>query len=86
MRVVGKGNKERMIYLNDACREAIEKYLPVRAADPEIRDKDALFLSSRHTRISNKTVQWVVYKYLHEARLRSKGYAAHKSAITRRRR
>ena len=49
MRVVGKGNKERMIYLNDACREAIKKYLPVRAADPEIRDKDALFLSSRHT-------------------------------------
>ncbi len=45
MRVVGKGNKERMIYLNDACRKAIKKYLPVRAADPEIRDKDALFLS-----------------------------------------
>ena len=78
MRVVGKGNKERMIYLNDACREAIKKYLPVRAADPEIRDKDALFLSSRHTRISNKTVQWVVYKYLDEAGLGNKGYSAHK--------
>lgn len=78
MRVVGKGNKERMIYLNDACREAIKKYLPVRAAGPEIRDKDALLLSSRHTRISNKTVQWVVYKYLDEAGLGNKGYSAHK--------
>ena len=48
MRVIGKGNKERMIYLNDACREAIVEWLRARAQQ-EITDKNALFLSSRGT-------------------------------------
>ena len=79
VRVVGKGSKERMIYLNDACRYALKSYLPVRAADEvQIKDKDALFLSSRHSRISNKTVQWVVYKYLKLAGLENKKFSTHK--------
>lgn len=79
LRVIGKGSKERMIYLNDACREAIRAYLPVRAADEvQIKDKNALFISSRHTRISNKTVQWVVYKYLGAAGLEHKHFSTHK--------
>ncbi len=79
LRVIGKGSKERMIYLNDACREAMRAYLPVRAADEvQIKDKNALFISSRHTRISNKTVQWVVYKYLGAAGLEHKHFSTHK--------
>ncbi len=79
LRVIGKGSKERMIYLNDACRAAIRAYLPVRAADEvQIKDKNALFISSRHTRISNKTVQWVVYKYLGAAGLEHKHFSTHK--------
>ncbi len=78
LRVVGKGSKERLIYLNDACRDALRSYLRVRAADEQIKDKNALFLSSRHSRISNKTVQWVVYKYLEAAGLEHKHFSTHK--------
>lgn len=79
LRVVGKGNKERIVYLNDACRAALADYLPVRAAgNKEIKDKNALFLSRLHKRISNKTVQWLVYKYLGEAGLQNKHYSTHK--------
>ncbi|MBQ6261945.1 MAG: tyrosine-type recombinase/integrase [Clostridia bacterium] len=80
MRVTGKGNKERIIYLNDACRDAIKDYLPVRLSiiergAPESR---ALFLSRLGKRISNKTVQWVVKKYLAAAGLENRGYSTHK--------
>ena len=30
MRVLGKGNKERMVYLNEACMDALHAYLQVR--------------------------------------------------------
>lgn len=76
LRVVGKGNKERIIYLNDACRDALTHYLIERA---EVDTKsNALFLSSREQRISVKTVQWMVYKYLDLSGLESKHYSVHK--------
>lgn len=79
LKVTGKGAKERLIYLNDACRDAISAYLRVRAADKDqIKDKNALFLSSRHTRISNKTVQWMVKKYLSLAGLENRQLSTHK--------
>ena len=79
VRVLGKGAKERMIYLNTACKEAILEYLPIRNADTQIKDKNALFISSRqHNRISKKTVQWLVKKYLNEAGLENKHYSTHK--------
>ena len=79
MRVLGKGNKERLVYLNSACREAISAYLQIRLAEPHIRaETKALFLSSREQRISAKTVQWLVYKYLEAAGLEAKHYSVHK--------
>lgn len=79
MRVVGKGNKERIIYLNDACREALLSYLSIRVREQdEAKDKNALFLSRFHQRISNKTVQWMVYKYLNAAGLQYKHFSTHK--------
>lgn len=78
LRVLGKGAKERIIYLNDACRSALNEYLAVRALDGEIKDKNALFLSSRHQRISDKTVQWMVYKYLDMAGLGNRRMSTHK--------
>ncbi len=77
LRVLGKGAKERIIYLNDACRHALEAYLPLRIAEKGAKD-NALFLSGRHQRISVKTVQWMVYKYLRSAGLEYKHYSTHK--------
>lgn len=79
MRVIGKGNKERIIYLNDACRSAITVYLPIRMATPaKEKGESALFLSGQGKRISVKTVQWMVKKYLGEAGLQFKNYSTHK--------
>ncbi len=78
MRVIGKGKKERIIYLNETCREVMEDYLKNRAGDAEIKDKNAFFLSSRHSRISHKTVQWMIYKYLAAAGLENRHFSVHK--------
>ncbi|HBR30689.1 MAG TPA: recombinase XerC, partial [Clostridiales bacterium] len=81
--VTGKGRKMRTIYLNDACRNALEAYLKVRAQKAmskgkTIIDKNALFLSGKNRRISNKTVQWLIKKQLAESGLEGKGYSVHK--------
>ncbi len=79
LRVLGKGNKERTVYLNTACQDAIKEYLTERLdGTPEKMKQKALFLSSRNRRISNKTVQWLVYKYLEMAGLRTPGMSVHK--------
>lgn len=79
MRVLGKGSKERIVYLNDACRNALRAYQPARnrLRRPGAQE-DALFLSSRGRRISVKTVQWMVKKYLDMAGLAYKNYSTHK--------
>lgn len=79
LRVLGKGSKERVVYLNSACREAITDYLKVRNADPNLKEREnALFISRLGKRISVKTVQWMVKKYLGEAGLEYKHYSTHK--------
>ena len=75
VKITGKGNKERTIYLNDACIDALNAYMAVRPVDG-VKDKDALFLSNRKQRISPKTVQHIVYSNLEKAGL--EGYSTHK--------
>ncbi len=77
IRVVGKGNKERVIYLNSACLSAVKDYMKVRPVD-EVKDKKALFISRNHRRMSVKTIQAMVYKYLEKIGLNSQGYSCHK--------
>ncbi len=72
LNVIGKGNKERTIYLNKACMKSISDYLAIRPKegikhDSKFSDK-ALFLSERRSRISNRTVENVVTKQLQAAR------------------
>lgn len=74
--ITGKGNKERTVYLNQACIDAVVKYMKVRPHD-KVKDK-ALFLSSRNQRISPKTVQHLVYTYLEKAGLGDRGLSVHK--------
>lgn len=77
LQVIGKGNKERQIYLNDACTNAINKYICVRSKN-NIKDQDALFLSERGTRIGRRTVEMLVKKYLKLAGLDYKKFSPHK--------
>ena len=70
LNVIGKGNKERTIYLNRACMRAIAEYLEVRPKEGIKYDsKDALFLSERRERISNRTVQYMIKNELKKAGL-----------------
>lgn len=79
MTVIGKGNKERTIYLNKACMKAIKDYLSVRSHNKVKTDsRDALFLSERKERISNRSVQDIVKKELQKAGLDTNKYSVHK--------
>ena len=75
--VTGKGNKERTIYINDACCEALKDYYKIR---PEVglKDKQAIFISRLMQRISPKTVQFIIYKFIDQAGLDGKGFSTHK--------
>ena len=77
MRILGKGNKERIVYLNSACINAINDYKRVRPMDGVI-DKNALFISRNSRRMSVKTIQAMVYKYLAKIGRDAQGYSCHK--------
>lgn len=80
MTVIGKGNKERTIYLNKACINAIEDYLKVRPKTnfANTDAEKALFLSERRQRISRRMVQQIIYDELRKAGLDSDKYSVHK--------
>lgn len=77
LHLIGKGNKERVVYLNNACISAIHVYLRVRPVDG-VKDKNALFLSRMKKRISHRMVEELVYKYLEKAGLGGRGLSVHK--------
>ena len=78
MTVLGKGNKERLLYLNDACIRSIEEYLRERSQIAGIKEKNALFLSSRGTRITARRVQQIIQRSLEQAGLAGQGFSTHK--------
>lgn len=79
LNVVGKGNKERAIYLNKACISAIKSYLAIRPHNNVKGDnRDALFLSEQNKRISNRTVQYIVKEELRMAGIDQNKYSVHK--------
>lgn len=75
--VVGKGNKERTVYLNKASLNAIKEYLQVRPTDG-VLDKDALFLSERRSRIGRRTVQNLIKSHLRDIVGLTENYSTHK--------
>lgn len=74
--VIGKGNKERTIYLNEACIDALKDYIAVRPKDST--DKEALFLSMRKKRMSNRAIQHMIDRYLEKAGFDTNVYSTHK--------
>lgn len=73
LRVIGKGNKERTIYLNKAVLSALKSYL-----DTRTDNNPALFVSERGQRISARAVQYLVKKHIEDAGLDTKRYSVHK--------
>ncbi len=70
LNIIGKGDKERIIYLNNAVLTALRNYLENRQTYKiNFEHKDALFISSKGTRISNRSVQLIIKKYSKEANL-----------------
>lgn len=77
--ITGKGNKQRVVFLNDACVSAVQAYLRVRPNDGIVyQDRNALFISRNKRRISNKTVQHLVKTYIEKAGLSGQGFTTHK--------
>ena len=82
LNVIGKGNKERTIYLNKSCLTAIKNYIEVRPKEGIKNDakasNKALFLSKRKERISNRMVQYIVERELLKAGLDTSKFSTHK--------
>ena len=76
MRLLGKGNKERIIYINQACIDALRDYLAVRPVSQS--EPNALFLSKFDKRISKRRVQQIVENSINAAHLNGKGITTHK--------
>ena len=79
IRIVGKGSKERLVYLNDACLDALQRYKKVRASLPNLADRDALFVSKRTgKRLSARRIEQIVARCLQSAGLSGRGFSPHK--------
>lgn len=77
IKITGKGDKERVLYLNDACIGAINEYLPYRI-HPKPEFKNALFVSRQSNRIATATVKHLCKKFISLSGLDSSKYSAHK--------
>lgn len=79
IRIVGKGSKERLVYLNNACLDALQRYKKVRASLPNLADRDALFVSKRTgKRLSARRIEQIVARCLQSAGLSGRGFSPHK--------
>jgi site-specific recombinase XerD len=74
--ILGKGNKERIVYLNNTCMKVVEDYKKVRKISK--KESNALFLSERNQRISIRVVQWMTSKYMKACGLDITKYSVHK--------
>lgn len=80
LKLLGKGNKERIVYLNDSCLNAIESYLNVINTGEIVKrvDKNALFLNRNGKRIGPRRVEQIVEDCLKKAGLDGMGITPHK--------
>ncbi|MDE5557647.1 MAG: tyrosine recombinase XerC [Ruminococcus sp.] len=78
IRILGKGEKERIIYLNKACISSLKNYLEIRKDNSKAINEPALFISNQNKRISKRRVQQIVEKTIKNAELDGKGITTHK--------
>lgn len=78
LRVTGKGNKQRIVYLNELCVETLNNYIDLHRPNETAKDKNAIFLSANKTRIAKRRVQQIVEENLKRAGLSNLGISTHK--------
>ena len=85
IRIMGKGRKERFVYLNEPCVKALADYLETKRNSETnnnqpklIKDENALFISRNRRRISNSAVQKMLDTSFFKAGLSDKNYSPHK--------
>lgn len=76
--IIGKGNKERTVYLTKNCQDLINNYIIIRSEYLKDDTVNALFISTRKNRISNRAVQSTIEKYLAKAGFDTSVYSTHK--------
>ncbi|MFH5835357.1 tyrosine recombinase XerC [Proteiniclasticum sp. C24MP] len=77
--VIGKGNKERVVYLNHACISSLNEYMTIRSkVETDDQYKDYLFLSTHRRPINKRTVEILVKKHVQHAGLTDEKYSPHK--------
>ena len=77
LRVLGKGNKERIVFLNAACQQAIADWIAERGTSASI-DPNALFISRKHARLTTDGIHYMVKQRLKKAGLDASLYSSHK--------
>ncbi len=79
VKITGKGSKQRLVYLNEACMYAINNYLVARGELLKTnKSEKALFLSRNGNRLTGRRVEQIVESYLQVSGLSDKGYSPHK--------
>lgn len=76
MKLLGKGNKERVIYFNDACHDSLVEYINSR--ENSTITPDAVFLSRKNKRISRRRVEQIIDYHIKKIGLSGQGYSVHK--------
>ncbi len=77
--IIGKGDKERVAYINASTKEALLKYLEIRKnIETKLkRDKNILFLSQKRLKMDVKTIRRLIKKAYELVGIDSKCYSAH---------
>ncbi len=78
LRLLGKGNKERVVYLNDACLYAKAAYDRVREEPKLAEHKNSYFLSTRGKSLTTRRVEQILEAHLLTAGLNGRGFSPHK--------
>ncbi len=83
LKVRGKGGKERIVYLNELAKDALQQYLAIRRQiETDRANVDAVFLSQRKRRICIRQIQGLVKKYLYVLEVEASPHKLRHTAAT----
>lgn len=78
IKVIGKGNRERIVYFNSLCNKKINEYLDFRKQKGDIIDSNNfLFLNKKHNKLGTDGIEYICQKAYKLANLEKYGYTIH---------